>query len=130
MKLKSFNPENIPQNTRIGIAKVSLNSKSGTITLTKQTVIKMDLKPNDKIEFFQDEENVDEWYIAVTKNGFDIRDKKKDQTFIFNSTFLVKKIFDSMIYNHHTGYCLLGAEPVIKDKVKYWPIITKTLKNQ
>ncbi len=35
MKLKSFNPENIPQNARQGVPKVSMNLKSGTITFTK-----------------------------------------------------------------------------------------------
>jgi len=63
-----------------------------------------------------------------SKSGFDIR-SKTDQTMIFNSTFLVKKIFDSMAYEKHTGYILIGAEPEIINKVKYWPLITSTLKN-
>lgn len=131
MKFKSFNPESIPQNARAGIPKIALNSKSGTLSFTKSAVERLGLTEKSaggvKIEFFFEEEK-EEWYLAETKSGFDIR-SKTDQTMIFNSTFLVKKIFDSMAYEKHTGHILIGSEPEMINKVKYWPLITSTLKN-
>lgn len=128
MKLKSFNPETIPQNSRQGIAKVNLNSKSGTITFNKTAVEKLQFSGGVKVEFFQDEEEDGDWYFTQTKTGFNVR-MKTDNSMIFNSTFLIKKIFDSMAYEKHTGTCMIGAEPVKHDKVSYWPLITSTLKN-
>lgn len=128
MKVKSFNPETIPQGTRQGVAKIAMNRKSGTFSFPKAAAERLNMKTGTKVEFFQDEENEDEWYIAVTDKGFPVREKK-DGYYIFNSSFLIAKIFDSMSYINHTGFCLIGSEPKIEKKIEYWPVITASLKN-
>ena len=129
MKLKSFNPTNIPASTKSGIPKIALNSKSGTISFTKFACEKLGLKlTGAQIEFFQDEKNKEDWYISESKVGFVLR-AKDDKSMLFNATFLVKSIFESKEYLHHTGHVLIAAEPVKINNVDHWPLITSTLKN-
>ncbi len=129
MKLKFFNPENLPISTK-GKPAVYINAKAGMFHISAIAAEKMGLKEGDSVELSQDEENTSDWYLSKSKKGFALRNKMKgsaEQGLIFNNVTLAKMIFESVEYDQKSGRCLFGAEPVTVKSVDYWPIITASL---
>lgn len=129
MKLKTYNTENLP-NISHSKAGLYINSKAGLFHLNKTAVERMGLKDGDCIEFHQDEDGENDWYITKSKDGFALRNKGKDTDQLgltFNNTALAKLMFEQLKYTKQTGRCLVAAEPVKHNKNEYWPLITAYL---
>lgn len=129
MKLKSYNSQNLPVSSKTKPA-LYINSKAGLLHFNATAALKLGLKNGDAVEFHQDEDSENDWFISKSKSGFVVRDKDKasaDKGVAFNNTTLAKLLFEKLGYKKQTGSVLIGAEPVKNEKVEYWPLITAYL---
>ena len=129
MKLKSFSPENLP-NQRVSKPQIGLNQTNGTVRFNKAVVEQIAIDDKDQVKFHQDEEEPGDWYVEVVKeNGFPLRSKSSatgEGGLVLQSTALVRKIFDSINYNFVSGNVTVG-EPVKNNKQLLFPLITSQL---
>lgn len=108
MKLKSFNPQSVP-NLRAGsdIPTVSLNYSSGVMTFNKGACEFLKLKKGDQVVIHQDEEEPQDWYIQkVPEGGFELRGKTTEEfplALAFNNATLIRQIIDSVAYEVPEG---------------------------
>lgn len=129
MKLKTFNATNVVM-VRSFTPGIGVNSKSGLFTINRAACDEIGLKEGDFIQFLQDEEEPENWFIEKVKDtGFQLRGKGDEKSALsFNNTTMVRKIFDSVAYVKEAGRLLLG-EPVKFEKRTLRTLITLCLKN-
>ena len=131
MVLKSYNPTNLISGRSIGIRpRISINVKSGVFALNKPAADLIGLAHGSQVILHQNEDDRTEWYLEPVKaDGFSLRDKTTGNCIYFQSTALVKLIFDSQQYNGTSGRILVG-EKVTIDKRKCFTLITASLTNK
>lgn len=91
----------------------------------------MGLNPGDEVAAAYDEKE-EQWFFAKVKSGgFPLRaGTGNSMSLLFNNKALSDKIAESIAYQERSGKCLVGAEPIVENKIEYWPIITASLKNR
>lgn len=111
MKLKAFNTTNIAT-SKVTAPYIQVNTVTGLFNINKSAADKIGLKDNDLIQFLQDEEQPDEWYIEkVKENGFQVRYKENvGGGLLFNSTILSRLIFKSVNCEMKSGRIYLGEK--------------------
>jgi|LakMenEpi03Aug12_release.lakeMendotaPanAssembly.Ray.scaffolds.fasta_scaffold1068438_1 hypothetical protein len=128
MKLKTFNAENT-FSQRQTKPFIQVSQKTGLFGFNKAVNEILELKSGDQIQFHQDEENPDEWYIEkVKQGGFTLRDYKA-KSLLFNNTTLARKIFESVECEKRSGRLIIG-EQVKVGKQTFFTLITASLKNK
>ena len=125
--MKTYNPTSTP--TRVWRAPaLGVTSRTGVFTLNRAAINKLDLKPGDMVQFHQDEDNPEDWYIEKVKsNGFVLREAGKNNL-CFNSKPLALSIFESVAYEKPTGRMPIGEE-YIHGKSHLWAVVTAKLLN-
>jgi hypothetical protein len=132
MKLKLFNANNLPS-IRVGKPYIRMNSKTGLVAINSKASEILGIGYSDMVHFFQNEEEEEEgdWFIEkVQKDGFALRYKENQgHVHVFNSTQLVRLIFQSVGYEGIKGQILIG-EPVKNGKHTMFTLITAGLRNE
>jgi hypothetical protein len=128
MALKSYNPSNVPSHSKKTAPMVTLNRKAGTITFNAEAQRTLSLDDKSMVEFYQDENEPSDWFVAkVKKNGFGFRRSNDKNYLIFNSSYLVKTIFDSCLYDGNNGRLIVGE---VSDDNETYALVTAGLRNQ
>jgi hypothetical protein len=129
MNLKTFNATNVAS-IREMRPFIGLNQKTGLFNFNRAACDMIGLQDGDQIQFHQDADNEETWYLeVVTDSGFILR--KKDNVtsgLLFNNTQMVRKIFQSMAYVENGGRILIG-EVIENKKQKLITLVTASLKN-
>lgn len=133
MKLKTFTPETCPVQ-RSGDPFIHCNSKTGLININKFFCEKTGLTAKSIIQFLQDEETEGNWYLAIVnkkESGFELRHNDNTGKGLFlNNTSLVRKIFESIAFEHNSGRILLGESVSVKGHGDLWTLVTASLRNK
>jgi len=130
MKLKTFDRTQSKYRF-IDKPAISFNS-AGVIRINKCASERIGLKSGDKMKFYQDEDNPEDWYVAVVPKtdelGLRIRQSNSQiGTFCLNSIAVVKNLYESIGFRGKTIKFQLGSEPLrdYKPLQDYlWAIIT------
>jgi hypothetical protein len=85
------------------------------------------LKPGDKIEIIQDEDNPEDWYFAKTESGFKTQRYSSTKGVMFNKKILAEKLLKSLGRSETTSFPI-GAEPKMVEGLEVWSIITASVK--
>jgi hypothetical protein len=126
MKLKTFNTENT-YSKRESKPFILVSQKTGLFGFNKGVNQLLALKAGDQLQFHQDEENPDEWYLEkVKQGGFTLRDYKGG-SLLLNNTTLARKIFESVECEKRSGRLIIGAELKVGKQTLH-TIITASLK--
>jgi hypothetical protein len=133
MKLKRYNRQN-SLSKKEGISSIRI-AESGMISISATLYSK--LNPGHKsdiyLEFLQDEESPEDWYIVLSdeKIGFRVRNKSEQKSFMFNSASLCRKLITQVQppSSTDTRFTLrVKEDPIeIEGIKKAWLIITKPL---
>ncbi|WPV66314.1 hypothetical protein [Chitinophaga sp. LS1] len=127
MNLKTFNSENV---TPIRESKpcVHFNTKTGLFNFSIGACTLIGLKDGDRVSFHQDEEEPTDWYLEVTKNGFELRAKENvTKGMLFNSSVMARALVYS-VQEVKSGRVLIGSEHITINGKTLWPLITASLK--
>jgi hypothetical protein len=129
MKLKVFNTTNVLQ-VRTTQPFIHCNKSTGLICINKEAAAKLKLKPGDQVQFLQDESEEETWFLEkVAKDGFEVRSTKNTSpALMFNSSCLVRKIFESVAFEGKSGRLKIGEE-VAFQKRSLITLITAGLRN-
>lgn len=107
--------------------------KAGNITISKVAREAMNLTPGDKIDFIQDEEKPQDWYIKVgTLNGFKVRNLAAaagSRGLGFSCKNLVREVARSLNISEKVSFkCIMSIQPFRVEEMDFdlWPIITKS----
>jgi hypothetical protein len=123
MKLTTLNSLTTPRVFANGIAKISF-TKAGTVYVNRYGVIATGFKPGDKVALSQDEDNPENWYIHLDKDGFELRENSKKDNLLLNHSDLIrtfKSCFD--LDFKVTTTCNLATIPEEVDGVNYFGIL-------
>jgi hypothetical protein len=134
MKLIRHNKENCAS-VRSGMSTIRIN-ESGLLSFS--WTLYQHLNPEEKdeiyVEFLQDEESPEDWYIALSdeQRGFKLRGKKSSKTSMFNCSSLTKRMLEHVKQpgDAAASYKLRVIEEPkqLSDGLKGWLIITKPIK--
>jgi hypothetical protein len=125
MKLREFNASNT-QVTRSGTPCMSVNYKTGVFSINQHATSLIGLKAGDQIQFLQDENEPENWYLEKVKSGgFEIRTNSNiTPGLLFNNTAIGRKVIEGLGGGGVISIRLLVAgEPTIIEKRKLWGLI-------
>lgn len=108
---------------------VSIN-KAGVFHFSKDFVVENNIKEGERIDFFQDEESLKDWYFSISKTGQSPLRSNKGNTWslMVNCSFMAKKIKESISFDiDKTLTVPIGLSDVI-DGLTIFPIITANFK--
>jgi hypothetical protein len=124
MKFKTFNATNVvaaPKKEKT--ASISCWSKSGSFRFNKTAIDLLQLKIDEQLEFAQDEEKPENWYLMKTKeNGFVVVDKKG---YSIQNSKLAKLMLASMngkLDGIKNIQIKIIDQPVKVDANEFWPL--------
>ena len=127
MQLKTFNSENVLP-VRESKPCIHINTKTGLFNFSIGACEMIGLKPGDRVSFHQDEEEPTDWYLEVTKNGFELRAKANvTKGMLFNSSVMARELVYS-VQEVQSGRVLISSQPISVNKKTLWPLITASLK--
>ena len=130
MKLKTFNAETFTNVSRSTKPFIYANAKSGLLSFNKAAVKELSVNPGDQVQFHQDEETPENWYIEKVKSGgFELRAYGKRDALAFNSSMLARTIFESVECFDKYGRMIIG-ESIKVGKQTFFTLITASLKNK
>jgi hypothetical protein len=135
MKKKIWNTESTPRSTPNGRGQYLSLNKNGSILLSKDLVEGLKLT-GQRINFIQDEDRPQDWYIEPTKDqtGFELREKKAAAgyvSFIIQCQSIRKNILESNKLPIDVAHRVLVAElPVEKITPPIYAILTKSAKQK
>jgi hypothetical protein len=130
MKLKTFNTTNVTSNRSFSPS-IGVNSKTGLFNINPSACEKIGLKEGTCVQFHQDEDDPENWYLEIVKdNGFTLRKNENitKGTFL-NCSYIARKIFDSVGYIEMSGRLKIG-ETVTIGKRDLVTLITAGLRNK
>ena len=130
MKLKTFNTTNVTS-IRETAPFMHCNKTTGLFNINRTACQALGLKAGNQIQFHQSEDEESDWYCeVVAKDGFVVRESQKTNAgaLIFNSTFIIKKIFESVAFTGKSGRLLIGEE-IRHGKQILFTLITGKLRN-
>jgi hypothetical protein len=97
IKLREFNASNT-QVIRNGNPSMSINHKTGVFSINQQASSLIGLKAGDQIQFLQDENEPENWYMEKVKSeGFALRANSNiTPGLLFNNTSIGRKVIDGL----------------------------------
>ena len=107
-------------------------SAAGVFSFSKELITETGLKEDDKLNFYQDEENPRDWFLCAEKEGqLILRSYAKNSsynTFMANNSDMAKKLRKSLgLLTAKSFKVPVGVVNEIEG-VKYWPLITAAIK--
>jgi len=130
MNLKTFDAITTPNRAKSVSPKITINTKSGLLSINKGAVELLGLKEKDQVTFHQDEEEITDWYIEKVKSGgFPIRKNKNATSLAFNNSYLAKKIFESVTCKEQSASVLLAGKPTKLGSRTLYGLLTNSLIN-
>ncbi len=129
MKFKRYNETTFPKGATSGTPNISF-SRSGTITLNSVAVNALQINAEERIEFIQDEDNPEDWYILKSSDGgYTLRQQTEKTTAVMiQNKGLITHIARELGHAVPFG-CLVSVQCVHIDDMELWPIITKSAKS-
>lgn len=130
MKLKVFNTTNVKVlNKKEPVPFLQVNNKVGLFNLNKTLSELLELKHNDQVQFMQDEEEPERWFIEKVKaDGFVVREKENmGKGVLFNSMGLARLIFQSVKCEYKSGRILLGEKVTSLKNRTVYELVTASL---
>lgn len=130
MKLKVFNTTNVQQLREVSKTPfLQVNLKTGLFNINKAACELIGLSHNDQVQFMQDEDDAEKWYIEKVKSdGFIIREKENVGTGkLFNSTTIARLIFSSVNCEYKSGRILLGEKVTSLKGRTVYELVTASL---
>lgn len=109
---------------------VSMNTKTGGITVSKAAAQLLALGAGSKVSFHQDKNRPSDWYVSVgDERGIPLR-AKDNGALILQSSKIARTVLASISPEHAEAHfsCRVGEEPFEAQGLKLWPLITKTAK--
>ena len=110
--------------------RISLNRKSGLISINKTLVEAMGLTAESKVSLVQDEEKPIDWYLMKDPNGFHIRKSKSSASMSFNCCSLATSVFKSLNLLDNSISIVVDEKPVMQEACKLYPLATKLVMKQ
>lgn len=130
MKAKFYNSETVVRTHISNQPPTLFLNKYGQIRINKPLCEGMHLSEGDTIQFIQDEDKPEDWYLHKSDKGFILRGDKTSKYLGFNCAPLIHDIVKSL------GFQLIGSsrilvtlEPLNEDGMKLFPIITHSIKD-
>lgn len=121
MKLKKIE---VNSNHRVNGKPVLTVSKSGKISLSPKLREKIGYEPEDKINFFQDEESLKDWYFNLSKDeGTSLRESKVEK---YTSVFIQNAgLADTLrkVFNADKAMTFSVGVSSEVEGVIYWPLL-------
>lgn len=130
MKLKSYNMTNAASIGRVGKSSVRVNTQSGAISFSKLSIESIGLVDSLEIEFLQDEDKPQDWYVKKSSNGngFPIRIKSGQRSIsIVQSTHIAREIFKSLKLEQTSAMFYMSQTPIELEGSKLYAIITRSV---
>ena len=105
-------------------------SKNGLIRFSQGAVELMAIKAGDQVQFCQDEDEPENWYVEVVKKGgFPLRDAYGNGGgLLTNASGIKRLLFESVNYLGGSGTLPIG-EQVLHPKRTFYTLITGFLRN-
>lgn len=129
MKLKIFNQANAGSNVRASKPFFTF-SKHGSVSITREAARILGIKANDQVQFYQDEDVPENWYVGIVKkDGFVVRQMTSDTGLVFNAANVKRLLFDSVNYVGNTGRVYIG-EKIEFQKQTLYTLVTGFLRNK
>lgn len=126
MQLKTFNSENVHP-VRESKPCIRINTKTGLFNFSTGACKLIGLKPGDRVSFHQDEDEPADWYLEVTPDGFELREKVNvTKGMLFNSSVMARALVYS-VREVQSGRVHIAPEPITVNKKTLWPLITAAL---
>jgi hypothetical protein len=128
MNLKTYNATNTA-GSRPHKAIMSI-SKNGLIRFSQGAVELMDIKAGDQVQFCQDENEPENWFIEVVKKGgFPLRDAYgTGGGLLTNASGIKRHLFQSVNYLGESGTLFIGEQVQIQKRT-FYTLITGFLRN-
>jgi len=103
---------------------ININYKKGAFRFSRKLANNLNLMEYDKVTFYQNPNNKNEWYVKKSNDGFIVRKYKKNPEFVFTSLILAKEILSivDIDFNYNLNF---ENEPYIIDGLEYWKFIIK-----
>ena len=129
MKFKRYNETTFPKGVNSGTPSISF-SKAGTITLNSVAVKALQINDKTRIEFIQDEDRPEDWYILKSSDGgYTLRQQTEKSTAVMiQNKGLITHIAHEL-QRSAPFRCLVSVQCVHIDDMELWPIITKSAKS-
>lgn len=129
MNLKKYNETTIAKIGR-GKPSISFSINNGVISISRAAATLMNLKKGDRIEFFQNEKEPEDWYIRVStgEHGFIVHDGKCGNLMFRNKKMAY--IVLSSLKLTRTSRFIISAEPEDIAGEKYYFILTRNPLNK
>ncbi|MEI8111143.1 MAG: hypothetical protein WCH59_09155 [Chitinophagia bacterium] len=126
MKLKTFNAENT-FSQRQAKPFISVSAKTGLFAFNRGAYELLALKSGDHVQFHQEEDSPENWYIEKVKDGgFTLREYK-ETSLLINNTTLARTIFDSVDSEKMAGRLIIGEQVKIGKQTLH-TLVTASLK--
>lgn len=127
MKLKLIHVEKTRETGKY----ISIN-KAGVFSFSKDLSQAIELSEGQKIDFYQDEENLKDWYFSIVENGQNIvrtgTKSEKYQMMMLNCSDMAKKIKTSLNFDISKTLRVPVGVVFIEGQQNYYPIITAAVK--
>lgn len=108
--------------------------KVGVFHFSKDFITENNFKDGDRIDFFQDEESLKDWYFSISNTGqAPLRSVnsggKKSSSLKVNCVFMAKKIKQAIGFDIEKTLTVPIGQADIVDGLKIFPIITANIKS-
>lgn len=128
MKLKSYNTTNTSGRTSKALISIS---KTGLFRFSKGAIDVLGIKAGDQVQFLQDEEDPENWYLEIVKkDGFPLRESYNADLsgLLTNASGVRHHLFNSVAYLGAQGRVYIG-EQIENQKRTFYALITGFLRN-
>jgi hypothetical protein len=134
MPLKFFNAETTP-NLRKATKPpdIAISYKGGGFRINRPMCEFLGIAQEDQLEFAQDEENEQNWYVAkVKEKGFELKERKSTSGgLVFNNTSLAHTMLKSAkIPDGAPGKIIVTAKPLKLQGMLLYPLKVMPLKQK
>ena len=117
--MQTFNDTTCPKFVWQGAAFVTFNLKQGRITFNGSAAKMMELRGNDQVEFYHNDED-NSWYVAKVDNrGFRLNSTNYSRSLIFTRKELIISIYNANFYEGQTVRCNILRQRKVNGKMLF-----------
>jgi bifunctional DNA-binding transcriptional regulator/antitoxin component of YhaV-PrlF toxin-antitoxin module len=122
--LKKYNQSNT-RTRRVEGAYLNINYKHGTIAINKGASELIGLNAGDKVEFYQDTESIEDWYIAKTDDEYGFPLRKSGAGLVLNNAKVARAITESAGLEQSASY-MISSKVKQNDSQSLFLIVTSS----
>lgn len=94
----------------------------GRVNITTKAAKTIGVQAGDRVQFYQDQNNEENWFVGkVETGGYELvpMSEMSKRSLKFESSKLIRKIFDSVEYQEKRGSAPIGESVNLEDKTLY-----------